>query len=445
MNYPLFRQVETNSPNLPDLGIGELLLTAVALPIILNCGDDEVKGNKSSCRIIAEKAGNLISEYIDTQQAIQQSCVDSAYQEDSTFKRALHLNGCFSSGDLQSPFQAQSQFDTNNLTFPRSVNVSACSIPTPSPQTLSCTGNATGLNQSSSSGNAKLSIASSRTQERYDGGAGSKIGVAGNSKIVSAPQYRLSYPSLSVTRTNTKGKSHGGAQTNTHTTYEENAVTNGNQFGTTEGWSNATAVDTAHAANFWFAYKVRNTGTDFIRLLCNVAFNIYIGDNPNPAYTYQVNTDLGGDGCFHNYEPGSERLFSARTNSHAIPLSLEHLKAIDLGAPVRVVLADFSYDLDQVFYNHARSAGVLVAIDDGPDDNDELIENYLIPTWGDADTMQNVLGRYFPNHIDSDGNYTAIWTPETRSDTPTWCIEPKRFSITAPQIWCKHTLSTSEW
>jgi hypothetical protein len=34
----------------------------------------------------------------------------------------------------------------------------------------------------------------------------------------------------------------------------------------------------------------------------NLAFNIYIGDDPNPAYTYFVGPDLGGDGCFHNFD-----------------------------------------------------------------------------------------------------------------------------------------------
>ena len=41
---------------------------------------------------------------------------------------------------------------------------------------------------------------------------------------------------------------------------------------------------------------VRNTGTEYAREIANLAFNIYIGDDPNPAYTYFVAADLGGDG-----------------------------------------------------------------------------------------------------------------------------------------------------
>ena len=72
--------------------------------------------------------------------------------------------------------------------------------------------------------------------------------------------------------------------------YEEHTVTNGEAFSSDESWGNATAVDSAHAADLWFTYKVRNTGTEYAREIADLAFNIYIGDDPNPAYTYFVGT-----------------------------------------------------------------------------------------------------------------------------------------------------------
>ena len=258
-------------------------------------------------------------------------------------------------------------------------------------------------------------------------------------------EYPVQRPTVTQSQSKTQGHSVGGAKTTTTEHYEENTVTNGQQFGHTEGWSTATAVNSAHAADFWFAYTINNSGTDYLLQLCNLAFNVYIGNDTNPAYTYFVAPDVGGDGCFHNYKPGDSHTFSARTNTHAIPLNLDEMKAIDLGEPVRVVLADYSYGTDQLFYSNARGAGVLVGIEDGTADGDEIIDNYLIPTWGDGDTMQDVIGRYFPSQQDSDGNYTAIWTPEYRTDTPSWCVEPKRNSATTNQLWCKHALSTSDW
>lgn len=126
----------------------------------------------------------------------------------------------------------------------------------------------------------------------------------------------ISQPRL--TTTETTGKSRGGSQTIEHTTYEEHSVTNGEAFTTEEGWSNATAVNSARAAELWFSYKVSNNGAEYAREICNLAFNLYIGDDSNPAATYFVANDLGGSGCFANFMPNAERTFT----SARIPLSL---------------------------------------------------------------------------------------------------------------------------
>ena len=95
----------------------------------------------------------------------------------------------------------------------------------------------------------------------------------------------------------------------------------------------------------------------------------------------------------HNFMPGGEHTYT----SHRIPLTLEQMKAIDLGGPLRIVVEDFTYGADELFYQDAANAGVQLAIEDGTDDGDEAIDTYLIPTWA-GDTVLDVLARYFPLH-----------------------------------------------
>ena len=243
--------------------------------------------------------------------------------------------------------------------------------------------------------------------------------------------------------TTAQGRSWGGAQTTTNTEYEEHTITNGEAFSSAESWSTATAVDSSHAADLWFTYRVRNTGDEYAREICDLAFNIYIGDDPNPAYTYFVGPDIGGDGCFNIFMPGEEHTYTSRR----IPLTLEQMRAIDLGGPVRIVVEDYTYGVaDESFYQNAVNAGVLIAIEDGTDDSDEAIDTYLIPTWGE-ETVLDVLARYFPYETDAYGNLIAIWTPEYGlADTPSWCVEPRVVGVGGQRtLWCKHALSTADW
>lgn len=274
--------------------------------------------------------------------------------------------------------------------------------------------------------------------------AGTRYSIGNQSNAVAQQVRTIAYPVASPpipVTTNTRGRSIGGSQTTTNAQYEEHTVTNGEAFSTEESWGTATAVDSAHAADLWFTYKVRNTGTEYAREITNLAFNLYIGDDPNPATTYFVAADIGGAGKFVNFMPAEEHTYT----SQRIPLSLEQMKAIDLGGPIRIVVEDFAYGIDELFYQDAANAGVVIAIEDGTDDGDEAIDTYLIPTWG-SETVLNVLGRYFPHETDLNGMMTAIWTPEYRTDTPTWCQEPRRpTDQPSTAVWCKHTLSTADW
>ena len=279
------------------------------------------------------------------------------------------------------------------------------------------------------------------TQDWQPGGGGTRYQQPTSGpnagKLLVQQFYEVKYPAMRSSETATKGQSHGGARTTTTEQYEEHTITNGEAFSSGESWGTATAVDSAHAADLWFTYKVRNTGTEYAREIANLAFNIYIGDDPNPAYTYFVAPDLGGSGKFQNFMPNEEHTYTSRR----IPLNLDQMKAVDLGGPIRIVVEDFTYGIDELFYQDAANASVLVAMEDGADDGDEAIDTYLIPTWG-TEKVLDVLARYFPHTTDNEGNLIAIWTPEYRSDTPAWCVEPRRVGTT---LWCKRALSTADW
>jgi hypothetical protein len=279
-------------------------------------------------------------------------------------------------------------------------------------------------------------IQAATAQDQSPGGQGTEIETHDSDTITVTSLVDLSYPLVDTTEV-ASGTSRGGARATTHTAYQEHTISNGQAFSSNESWGTATAVDSSHAADLWFTYKVRNTGMEYAREIADLAFNIYIGDGPDPAYTYFVGPDLGGDGKFHNFMPGEQHTYTSRR----IPLTLEQMKTLDTGGAIRIVLEDFTYGADELFYQDAMGGGALIAIEDGVADGDEAIDVYVIPVC-DTDTVQDVIGRYFPSETDADGNYLAIWTPEYRADTPAWCGEPRRTGAT---LWCKRSLSTSEW
>ncbi len=251
--------------------------------------------------------------------------------------------------------------------------------------------------------------------------------------------YQISRPRLTETHTN--GQSWGGAQTTTHEVRRTHHHQWAKPSPTGRILGHATAVDSAHAADLWFTYKVRNTGTEYAREIGNLAFNIYIGDDPNPGLYL-----LRGPGPWRRRQVPQLSCppRSTPTPPPRIPLSLEQMKAIDLGGPIRIVVEDFAYGIDELFYQDAANAGVIIAMEDGTSDGDETIDTYLIPTWGEESVL-DVLARYFPHTTDANGTLIAIWTPEYRSDTPAWCVEPRGGHGSQRTLWCKHALSTADW
>ncbi|MBX2998770.1 MAG: hypothetical protein KF893_09700 [Caldilineaceae bacterium] len=183
-------------------------------------------------------------------------------------------------------------------------------------------------------------------------------------------------------------------------------------------------MDSSHAADLTFRYSVRNAGTEYARELSNLIFNIYIGDDKLPTISYKAWEQFANgklDNLFPvgpNTPPGvvSTRTFA----SNAIPLSLEQMKRIDLGERLTVKVESFSFGADELFYTDAINGGVTVYIEDGVEDGDETVDQYVIPTWG-TESVQDVLTRYFPHAEDADGNLNSLWTPEFNGvNAPTW-------------------------
>ena len=181
------------------------------------------------------------------------------------------------------------------------------------PAGVSCTAQFTGGTRDSNGGYAQKQSYSSTSTDGVGALGAKQFSNVASSSANLLSWYPMTYPSPAFvpTRTDAKGRSYGGSRTTTQTRYEEQTVTNGEAFSTSESWGNATAVDSAHAADLWFTYKVRNTGTEYAREIADLAFNVYIGDDPNPVYTYFVGPDLGGDGKFHNFMPGEEHTYTA--------------------------------------------------------------------------------------------------------------------------------------
>ena len=236
--------------------------------------------------------------------------------------------------------------------------------------------------------------------------------------------YQLSRPRLTETHTN--GHSWGGAQTTTHEVYEEHTITQGEAFTSGQNWSTAWAVDSSHAADLTWTYRVCNTGTEYAREISGLVFNVYLGDDTEPLVSYPAWQQFP-DGRLENFFPGDCAEF---TTDPPAALTLDQMRRIDLGERLTIVLEDYSYGADELFYQNAVNGGVTVYIEDGVDDGDELVDTYVIPTWG-SESVQDVLTRFFPAGVDADGNLNSLWTPE--------------FDGTNPPAWYEHYLSDIAW
>lgn len=410
----------------------ELALGA-AIMVAYDCIKDEYKGEKSICRFVGEKTAQGIYQAFETRQEVQRQCIENAYEEPNEWRRAFQLNSCFPASPyplLSAGVQSSLQDAPMCTNLPNSQNT-----------VQGCTGPASGMSANNVGSPPQLASVDYRNQSRTEGQSAMAVSQDSNSIITVSPLHQFVYPILtpSITQATIKGKSYGGALTTTSSQYQQHTVTNGEAFSNSQAWGNATAVNSAHAADLRFSYTLLNTGTDFARHVCEIAFNIYIGDEPNPVYTYDVANDLNGDGCLSNIQPNL--ISSITRTSQPVPLSLEQMRSIDLGQPIRVELSRYVLSTEDYYASDAINKNILVAIEDGTDDGNETIDTYLIPTWGDEKVL-DVLRRYFPHTTDANKNLVSISTPEYGTSKPAGCQEDYHVGTT---WWCKHALSTADW
>lgn len=211
----------------------------------------------------------------------------------------------------------------------------------------------------------------------------------------------------SQTTTTGEGFSTSHSELRSQTEYSEITRSQTNTLVSSEAWSTATTVDPTQAATLTFNYNLYNTGSDAAVQLTGVRINVLIGDLP-------VITWNAPDRA--NILPGQAK---GPFGSDPINLTLDQLAAIDNGAPIRVVLADYGYN-DSLYDQDAWGRGVLFHVDDGIADGDENSDTYLITTGlVQGETYQDVLARYFPVEVfdagpndPRTGTLTNIRTPE---------------------------------
>jgi hypothetical protein len=266
---------------------------------------------------------------------------------------------------------------------------------------------------------ANKATCSVETQNSNKGNGGSIVSSNDQSQISVQHQVQVNIPfSRPIpTQTNTTGHSVGGALTTTHTEYQEYTTSETNQFSSDESWGNATAVNTAHAADLTFSFTVKNIGTDYARELGDLAFSVYIGADPDPVTTYYPANDFGGDGKLHNLLSGDANKKGPFT-SQPIDLTLDQMRRVDQGEPIRVVLVNYSYGADQIFYQDALNGNITFKYPHVLSNGDEQLEAVLVPIIPNGltpETVQSVMQHFFPAKEDGNGNLISISIPNTDS------------------------------
>ncbi|MBI5032504.1 MAG: peptidoglycan DD-metalloendopeptidase family protein [Chloroflexi bacterium] len=206
--------------------------------------------------------------------------------------------------------------------------------------------------------------------------------------------------------------------------YEELTTNEVNTVLSSEGWSTATTVDSTHAADLTFGFIVKNIGSDAAVAVNDLRFTISFGpDVPEITWPSIQNPGIS----FTNLFPGRNKPDSGNFTAGPIALSLDQVRAIDGGAPIRIIVADYTYGSDQQFYEDALGNSVLFHIDDGNEDDDQKVDTYMVPTWG-TEYFQDVLkrafevGEYPGPESDRIGNLISLRTPEfdTNHNVSTW-------------------------
>jgi SdrD B-like domain/CARDB/Bacterial TSP3 repeat len=263
-------------------------------------------------------------------------------------------------------------------------------------------------------------------------------------------------PRITTTQGSRKGSSYGGERSVAQGVYQENQITTGETFTTATDWRTAVAVNSAHAADLAFTFQILNDGTDVALKINNIKFNVYLNDDVNPIHTYTVAGEVA------NLFPGNKVEF---TTTPKIPLSLNELRDLDVnptcvtnrilegsdipcsGGKIRIEVAAYSFDNDQLYYADATGAGISIFVQDGIMDGDDTYDLYTIATKNrnnvnDNQTLADLFKLYFRGKTDANGLLETFYTPEYVQSNPSWCKNPYRTAIRL--VWCEHRLSTVE-
>ncbi|MBI5964085.1 MAG: hypothetical protein HY863_11460 [Chloroflexi bacterium] len=324
----------------------------------------------------------------------------------------------------------------------QTYNVTKCNVSAENQSLATCGNLAVGVYSPNSSQTIAGQSPTTNSQDLMLGQSGTGYYLNSNNQLILQPQYLGTYPVPAPTTTISQGKEWGGSHTTTSTQYEEQTISESSTKQYSQTWENAQSSDTNHSADLRFTYNIVNNGTEYAREVTSLTFNIYIGNNPNPAYTYVAVGATGQIAKVENLFPGDSLTYT----SNPIELTLDEMRAIDEGAPIRIVMEDISFGQDQVFYLDALNGSVTVAMEDGYDDLDETVDTYLVPVWDPSDTVQDVAKRYFPVIEDADSNLLAVFTPELASNIPSGCVQDTTIAPASnTMVYCKHALTGTSW
>lgn len=286
------------------------------------------------------------------------------------------------------------------------TSLSGCSTNSCSDQVGLLSSNSWNFSDDRTAGQCPSSPGTGDGSDGWAGGGGSGIAINNNGDGT-WDKLRV----WSQTQTTGEGWSTSHSELRSETSYREITRSQTNTLVSSEAWSTATTTDPTDAGQLTFNYNLYNTGSDAVVNLTGVRINVLIGDLPVITWNAPDRSDI---------LPSQAK---GPFGSDPLTLTLEQLAAIDNGAPIRVVLADYGYD-DNLYDANAWGRSVLFHVDDGAADGDETVDTYLITTnLVQGEAYQDTLARYFDVTTfqgapgdERNGTITGIRTPEFAGD-----------------------------
>ncbi len=173
---------------------------------------------------------------------------------------------------------------------------------------------------------------------------------------------------IGATITKGLGLETGFSSSITRTSYQETTVTNTNSIADGYEWGTATTINPSEAGILRFSFFIKNMGTDIALDIDDLRFNVFAGDHPPLTCPALDEPPIS----FHNLNPDSKIQSSCE-----VTLTLEEVRDIDMGVPVKIAISGYSYGEDQIFYENAWGSDVIVEIDDGVEDGDETLDSFM--------------------------------------------------------------------